>query len=322
MSLHQRLGPGREFDRIRTLAERWKDRARAIGDDCAFVEAGGATLAISVDMSVENVHFRREWMTAQEIGYRAAAAALSDLAAVAAVPRALLWSCAIPRSEPDETLFALGDGVAAAAAEAGAVIVGGDLSAGTTITMDFCVIGAADAPVRRSGARAGDRLVVTGQLGGPLAALEAWRGGERPDPAALERFLRPAPRHEAARFLASLGARAMIDVSDGLASDLSHLVAASGAGARINVAAIPVHPAARSPAARSGEAAWRFAARSGEEYELIAALPASVDPEALARGPVPVTEIGTVEAEAGIRAFDGTAEVTLPVGHDHFREDE
>lgn len=320
MSQAPRLGPGREFDRIRLLAERWRDRARGLGDDCAFVEAGGATLAVSLDMSVEGVHFRRDWISPREIGYRAAAAALSDLAAVAATPRALLWSCSLPADEPDETLLALGDGVAAAAADAGAVIVGGDLSRGERIVLDCCVIGGADAPVRRAGARAGDRIVVTGWLGGPLAALEAWTRGEQPEPAARDRFVHPAPRHEAARFLAALGAHAMIDISDGLAADLGHLLAAGAVGATVNVAAIPVHPVARARAAALGEPDWHFASRSGEEYELIAAVPQSVADDLLSRGPAPVAVIGTIESEPRLRALEGDTEVTLPRGHDHFRE--
>jgi len=315
-----RLGPGREFDRIRAMAARWKDRARGLGDDCAILEVGGDRIAVSMDLSVEGVHFRRDWMTPAEIGYRAAAAALSDLAAMAAEPMALLLSLAAPAEEPEATFAALADGVGDAASDAGAVIVGGDLSRGDALLVDVCVIGRAGAAVGRGGARPGDRLVVTGSLGGPLAALTAWRAGAVPAPEARARFVRPTPRHAAARFLEANRARALIDISDGLAADLGQLLAASGVGASVEVERIPVLPVAAAAARAAGEPAWHFAARSGEEYELLAALPPDVSDDELARAPVPLTVIGSIEAaEHGLRATEAGAAVTLPLGHDHFR---
>jgi thiamine-monophosphate kinase len=313
------LGPGAEFDRIRAMAARWAGRARGLGDDCAFIDAGGERLAVSIDLSVEGVHFRREWLTAAEIGYRAAAAALSDLAAVAAEPIALLLALAVPAEEPEDTIGALADGVADAAADCGAAIVGGDLSRAGSIVIDCCVIGRAAAEVRRRGARPGDLLVVTGALGGPLAALVEWRMGREPEPAARERFARPASRHAAARFLAAHRARAMIDISDGLAGDLGHLLAASGVGATLEVERLPVLPAAQRAAARSGELPWSFAARSGEEYELLAAVPADAAERIVAECPVPATVVGRIEAEQGLRATERGVSVALPAGHDHFR---
>ena len=312
------LGPGAEFDRIRALAARWAGRARGLGDDCAFLDAGGERLAVSLDLSVEGVHFTREWLTPAEIGYRAAASALSDLAAVAAEPFALLLALALPAGEPRATLDGLADGVADAAADCGATIVGGDLSRADGIVIDCCVIGRAPAEVRRRGARPGDALVVTGALGGPLAALLEWRAGREPPAAARERFARPASRHGAARFLAVHRARAMIDVSDGLAGDLGHLLAASGVGASLAVERLPVLPAAAEVAARHGESAWSLAARSGEEYELLAAVPPDAVAEVVADSPVPVTVIGAIEAEPGVRATDRGRPVALPGGFNHF----
>jgi len=316
--LSTRLGPGREFDRIRGMAERWRSAARGLGDDCAFLEAGGETLAVSLDLSVEDVHFRRAWLGPRDIGYRAAAAALSDLAAVAARPAALLLAVGAPEAEPEATLRDLADGVGEAVRAAGALIVGGDLTRSPALVIDCCVIGRCERPVRRGGARPGNRLVVTGRLGGPLAALAAWQDGREPAPDALRRFARPEPRHEEARRLAALGATAMIDISDGLGGDLGHLLAASGVGARLDVERLPVHPAAVEEAHRSGAPAWAFAARSGEEYELLAALPQDVTDEELRASPVPLTPIGAVEAEPGARAFLRGVPVQLPGGFDHF----
>lgn len=321
MTLETRLGAGREFDRIRRMAERWGPRARGLGDDCAFLESGGAQLAVSIDLAVEDVHFRRAWMTPEEIGYRAAAGALSDLAAVAAEPLALLLALGARTDEPESTFLALAHGVGQAVADAGAVVVGGDLSRAEQLIVDCCVIGRAERTVRRAGARRGDRIVVTGALGGPAAALAAWRAGEVPDVEARTRFVRPTPRHVAARWLADHGATAMIDVSDGLGSDLGHLLAAGGVGAQVDVGRIPVLGAARTVAAAHGLPAWRLAAASGEEYELLATLPAAVADALPADLPCPLTVIGTVEAEPGVRAFEVGGSVELPVGWDHFRED-
>lgn len=318
MTLATALGPGGEFDRIRALAALWQDRARGLGDDCAFLDVGAERIAVSVDLSVDGIHFRRDWLTPAEIGYRAAAAALSDLAAVAAEPLALLLAVAIPADEPERTLLDVGQGVGDAVDAAGAVVIGGDLSRGDRLTLDCCVLGRAPSPVRRSGARPGDLLVVTGTLGGPLAAITAWMRGEVPPGAARQRFARPPARHAAARWLAGLGAHAMIDVSDGFASDLGHLLAAGGVGARVDVDRLPLHAEARAAAAGVGEPPWAFAARSGEEYELVAALPAGITPGVLAAAPAPVAVVGTVEAEPGVRAFERGRAVTLPGGWDHF----
>lgn len=313
------LGGGHEFDRIRAMASRWKEKARGLGGDCAIIEVGGDRIALSIDVSVEDVHFRRAWMTPAEIGYRAAAAALSDLAAVAAEPMAILLTIGVPADEPEATLIGLADGTGDAASDAGALIVGGDLTRSDKLIVDCCVIGRASAPVSRSGARAGDRLVVTGALGGPLAALTAWQAGGEPEAEARARFVRPAPRHAAARFLESLRARAMIDISDGLASDAGHILAAGNVGASIVVERIPVMRVARDAAERGGEAPWHFAARSGEEYELLAALPSDVTDADLASAPVSVTVVGFIESEPGLRATERGDAVMLPVGFDHFR---
>jgi thiamine-monophosphate kinase len=312
------LGPGREFDRIREMAERWRFLAKGLGDDCAFLEVGGETLAISLDLSVEDVHFRRAWLSPREIGFRAAAAALSDLAAVGAEPSALLLAVGAPEQEPKATLRDIADGVGEAVQHAGAVIVGGDLARAPVLVVDCCVVGRCARPVRRSGARPGDVLVVTGALGGPGAALAAWQAGREPAPDARHRFARPEPRYAGARYLAGLGARAMIDLSDGLGGDLRHLLAASEVGARLDVERIPVHAAAHREASLAGEPPWSFAVRSGEEYELLAALPAGVTDAVLRAAPVPVAIVGVVEAERGVRAFFHTVPVDLPGGFDHF----
>jgi thiamine-monophosphate kinase len=297
------LGPGGEFDRLRGVFRRLAD-AGTLGDDCALVTVGGVALAIACDMTVEGRHFRRDWLRAGELGWRAAAAALSDLAAVAATPRGVLAAVALPASLPPAFLEDLMEGVAGAARAAGAELWGGDLTADDRIVMDVTVIGSADRPVRRAGARPGDTVWVTGRFGGPRAAVAAWEAGGQPDPATRARFARPVPRITEATWLRDQGATAMIDVSDGLAGDAGHLAAASGVALTLAADAVPRHAGARG---------WEDAVQGGEEYELLVTLPA-----AFAAPPAWLTRVGTVAEGAGVTwTLDGRP-VSVGGGYSHF----
>lgn len=305
------LGPGAEFDRIRAIAARLGPRARDIGDDCALVSVGGVPLAVSADLAVEGTHFLREWLTPEEIGWRASAAALSDVAAVAGAPEGVLASVGVPADLPEAFLSALMGGVGEAANAVGAEVWGGDLVRAPVITIDIAVIGHAPEPVRRSGARPGDGLWVTGRLGGPAAAIRAWRAGAPPDPAARARFARPEPRVAAAAWLRDHGAHAMIDVSDGIASDAAQLSAASQVSIVVAAEHIPVFPSATEIEALVG----------GEEYELLVAIPAEVDvavEDFERRFSIPLTHIGAIEAGAGVRIERNGATVEPPQGFIHF----
>lgn len=310
---HTALGPGGEFDLVRTLLQQWGAQAEGIGDDAAVVDIpAGERLVVSVDASVDRVHFRRDWMTPFDIGYRAATAALSDLAAMAATPRGLLVSLVIP-DDARPLVGELADGIGDAARKAGTAIVGGDLSRGEELSISCTVLGSSSSPTRRSAVRAGDLLYVTGLLGGPAAALRAYREGRAPEPAARDRFLRPRARLAEARWLAQHGVQAMIDISDGLASELHHLAAASGVALRLDVE--------RVPTLRGCSLA--DATRGGEEYELLVASPRPLDVDAFARTfALPLSEIGRARpAEApevvAVRGSTGTR-VDLGKGHDHF----
>lgn len=274
------LAHGPEFDLIRRFLPspvRAGDRPDVLvgpGDDCAVVAGRG--IALSSDMSVEEVHFRRDWLSAREIGYRAAAAALSDLAAVAARPIGLL--CSLATSDDDKGRMAVGvmDGVRDAAGHAGAVLLGGDLTRSPgAMAIDVTVVGEASDPVLRSGARPGDELWVTGELGGAAAYVAAMTEGRLPDPSARLCFAAPVPRTREALWLHERGIpRAMLDLSDGLAGDVAHLAAASGVAVLLWSAAIPVHPAARREGVDHG---LRLAVAGGEDYELcFAASPGGV----------------------------------------------
>ncbi|MEO8139244.1 MAG: thiamine-phosphate kinase [Gemmatimonadota bacterium] len=316
------LGPGLEFDRIRRILDRLGPIARGVGDDCAILPDGPGRLVVSVDLSIEGVHFRHDWLTLEEIGWRATAAALSDLAAEGAATIGVLTSIGVPSVATDDELTALMSGVGAAAHAAGGAVLGGDLTASKRWVIDVTVLGRALRPVTRVGAAPGDGLWVTGTLGGARAALHAWLAGGAPHPGARSAFAHPVPRIAAGQALARAGAHAMLDLSDGLGGDAEHLAAASGVALEIDLDLVPVAPAAIPTAVREGISPALFAAQGGEDYELLAALPADFDAAAAARlsgeTGVALTRIGAVHSGAGTRFLLAGVAVAL-MGHDHFR---
>jgi len=315
------LGPGREFDRIRRIAAALGPHGTGLGDDCAVLLPADTMLVASTDVSVEGVHFDRAWLSLEEIGWRAAAAALSDLAADGAEAAGVLVALTVPSHGTDEDVASVMAGAGGAAAEAGARVVGGDLSAGPLWSLGVTVLGWASAAVTRAGALPGDGLWVTGELGAARAALEAWRRGAEPDADARRRFARPVPRLHAGRWLARHGAHAMLDLSDGLGVDAGHLAAASGVALALELERVPVAAPVAAEAARLGVPAERFAAESGEEYELLVALPATfVAEDAFAFQSIAglaLTCVGAVRAGAGVHATLGGKAVAL-AGYDHF----
>lgn len=321
------LGPGAEFDRIRGFLRGARARAPGVvvgpGDDCAVVT--GAGIALSCDLFVEDVHFRRSWLSPREIGWRAATAALSDLAAVAARPIGVLASLAVAAAEADDVAAEVMEGVREAVEAVGGVLLGGDLTRSPgPLLLDVTAVGETAAPVLRSGARTGDEVWVTGELGAPGAAVERWTAGETPDAALRARFARPAARTAEARWLAERGLpAAMLDLSDGLAGDAGHLAAASGAAILLRRDAVPVHPAVSSSFPPDG--ALRLAMEGGEEYELcFAARAGEVEPhvaEFLRETGLRLTRVGRVARGEGV--WWETAEGRAPLGlrgFQHFGE--
>jgi thiamine-monophosphate kinase len=293
------------------MLDAWGEAADGIGDDAAVIDVPpGERLVVSTDTSVEDVHFRSGWITPEEVGFRSTMAALSDLAAMAARPLGLLAAVSVPRGRVDE-LAPVARGIGQAARDAGAPIRGGDLTAGNELALTITVLGSARAPIGRGGVRPGDAIYVTGALGGPRRAVRAWQAGETPPPWCRERFARPRARIAEALWLAGRGARALIDISDGLASELRHLAHASGVEIRFDVDRVPC----------GGGGSWQDAVTSGEEYELVVAAPDGLDADAFARAfGLPLTCIGLARAaaEPGVTARLEGARVDLEYGHDHF----
>jgi thiamine-monophosphate kinase len=316
------LGPGKEFDRIRAIIGRLEELLpgnEPLGDDCALIPIGGTMLALSIDNSLEGVHFRTDWLDFKEIGFRAAGAALSDLAADGATPVGVLVSLGLPNQNgsPNDPALDIMEGVAAMCGNLGAQVLGGDMTRAEKYSIDVCVIGQTERPVRRSGAREGDALWVTGYLGGAALALEKLRNGESMSKLLRNRYACPEPRIEAGRWLATHGATAMIDISDGLAADAQHLAAASEVGIEINLEQIPRWEGVDAMAAVA----------SGEEFELLLTMPPAFGDSSAsafrAHTGVELSRIGTCLRGAGgrrggVRLLDHSKPVPLPPGFDHF----
>jgi thiamine-monophosphate kinase len=314
------LGPGQEFDRIRAIVARLGADAPHIGDDCAVLPEAQGRVVVSTDMSVEGVHFRREWLSMWEIGYRAATAALSDLAAAGANCIGLLAAVSSPHDAPSSELVALMGGIGDAVAAVGGSVLGGDLAAAPQWIVSVTVLGRAVRPMSRRGAAPGDGLWVTGTVGGARAALTAWQKGGTAR-ASREAFARPVARITAGQWLAAHGARAMMDVSDGLAGDAGHFAAASGVEWEIPLESLPMHPSVPAAARLVGEDPEAFAAEGGEDYELLVALPAGFGDQDAARClqecGVALARIGVARAGQGVRFLLRGQPISLR-GFDHF----
>lgn len=305
------LGPGKEFDIVRTLVSEWGKSAQHIGDDAAIVEVPpGEKLVVTTDTSVDGVHFRHEWLNHFEIGYRATASALSDLAAMAARPLGIVIALTLPEADRVEAR-SLATGIREGASAVLCPIVGGDLSAGKTLSLTVTALGGVTRPLSRAGAKVGQRVYVTGSLGGPAAALRAWLSGKEPTERDRARFANPIPRIEPAIGLAERGATSAIDISDGLLADLGHIAAASKVCIEIDVDRIP-----RVEGVSSMEAA-----NSGEEYEVAVTAPAIDTEDFIAEFGLALTEIGRVVAGShGVALMKGGQKISAPPGFDHFRD--
>jgi len=321
------FGSGSEFDLIRRLVGSPGSLTEGVrlgpGDDCAVLEGG---VVISSDFSVEDIHFRREWITLQEAGYRAVAGALSDLAAMAAEPLGVLLSMALAPEEAEDAAQAFQAGAREACAREGIQILGGDLSRSTgPAVLDVVVLGRSEAPLLRSGSLPGDELWVTGWLGGSSAAVHRWTHGVDPSPTLRDAFSRPHPRIRELRWLVERAdIHGCIDLSDGLAGDAGHLAAASGVAVALDAVSLPLHPALVQEGFELS-ACLHFALRGGEDYEVCF----SASPGTLAehvpifreRFGIPLSRVGQVEEGAGVVLLEADgARIPLDGGFSHFHE--
>ncbi|MGD9694693.1 MAG: thiamine-phosphate kinase [Thermoleophilia bacterium] len=316
------------IERIDRRSGRRPGTLLGIGDDAAVLAVGDRAV-VTCDLLVEGVHFRRSTTGMADLGHKAAAVNLSDLAAMGARPVALIVGLAIPPGLDSASIDALYDGIDGMAARAGATVAGGDVSAAPALVLAVTAVGRlapGSEAATRSGGRPGDLLCVTGALGASAAGLALL---ERPDAAAgvpqadalRAAHLRPEPRVEAGMLLSRGGATALMDVSDGLVLDAGRLARASGLRARIDLDALPVAPGVAAVAAALGAHPRALAATGGEDYELLAAVPPGrLDALRAALAPLDLTVVGALEEGDGApRVVDGDgAAVTLPApGWEH-----
>lgn len=305
-------------------ARRRGDVTLGIGDDAALVDVpAGASLAVAVDTLVEGVHFPSGTAPA-DVGHKALAVNLSDMAAMGAEPCWATLALTLPRVDAD-WVAAFADGFFALAERFQVELIGGDTTRGP-LAVSVQILGSVPAgrALRRAGARPGDRIFVTGTLGDAGLALRRLQaGGEvaaQPWPALLTRLHRPEPRVAAGLALRGL-ASAAIDVSDGLAADLGHVLAAGGVGATLRVDRLPRSAAFRQ-AVEAGSPDWHgLPLAAGDDYELCFTVPAAqADAVAARLGGLAATEIGAIEAEPGLRCMtdDGRAYRIEREGYEHF----
>jgi thiamine-monophosphate kinase len=312
-----------EFELLARIRERLPANGPRIhlgsGDDAAVSVPAGAT-ATSVDALVDGVHFRRQLASPAQIGHKALATALSDLAAMGAEAGEAYVVLGLPPDFSEEECIEMLDGMAALASATGTALAGGDLSRAAELFLAITVVGHSSDPqalVERGGAQPGDLLVLTGELGAAAAGLELL------DDPALEaslpagsvaelraRQLEPTPRLAAGRALAASGATAMIDLSDGLGADAGHLAQRSGVGLQIEAEAVPLSAAAKALRAATGGDPWQLL-NGGEDYELLASIPPARLEQAI--GAVDESE-ATALTQVGQVLVGSGVEIRLPGG--------
>lgn len=323
-----------EFELLAKLRDRLPPddpRVRLGSGDDAAVTLPGAVTATSVDAIVDGVHFRRGETAPRLIGRKAISTALSDLAAMGADVGEAYVVLGAPENLGETEFFALLDGVLEVCSETGTSLAGGDITRAPALTLAVTVVGHAGRPedlVPRSGAEAGDLLVLSGEIGGAAAGRllleDPALAAAVPEPTAEAlrvRQLDPTPRLRSGAALAGAGARAMIDLSDGLAGDAAHIAAAGGVGLQIDGSALPIASGVAEVAAAAGRDPLELAVSGGEDYELLAALPPQRLGEAVARvaaaAETTLTPVGEVRSGTAVEIRRPGGGLLESRGYDH-----
>jgi thiamine-monophosphate kinase len=282
------------------------------GDDAAVVVAPDGRVVATTDVLVEGRHFRRDWSSATEVGHRAAAANMADIAAMGAIPTALLVALCAPPELDVRWAEELADGLGAEAAEAGASVVGGDMSASPTLTIAVTALGdlRGDAPVLRSGARPGEVVALAGRIGYAAAGYTVLSRGFRTPSLLVKAYRRPEVPYAAGPAAARAGATSMIDVSDGLLADLGHIADASGVHIDVETAALDMPNQMRDAAEALGLDPFIWILTGGEDHALVGTFPGGTLPDGW-------RVIGRVLEGGGV-TVDGEP-FPGPPGWDHFR---
>ena len=304
------------IERIRRAARAGRGfRGTGIGDDCAVLSLPrGHEALVTTDFSLEGIHFRREWHPAESVGHRCLARGLSDIAAMGGIPHAAFLSLALPRELPQKWVDDFLAGLLKLARQFSVPLAGGDIAESPAGTLaDIVVLGSAPrgTAILRSGARPGNLIYVTGTLGAAATALDQLRHGSKLRPRSHPKHFHPEPRLAVGQFLREKKlASAMIDISDGLSTDLAHICDESRVGAVVYAASVPM---------ASKNIDLKFALHGGEEYELLFTAPANHRiPEQVAG--VPITRIGEILSGSDmlLATPDGASQPLIPAGWEHF----
>lgn len=299
-----------EFGLIAELVRRFPAGGQVLlgpGDDAAVVSAADGRVVASTDVLVEGQHFRRSWSEPYDVGRKAAAQNLADIAAMGAVPTALLVGLACPPDLPSAWALSLADGLRDECEQVGAVVAGGDLVRSDVLTLAITALGDLQgrAPVRRSGAQPGDVVAVAGRLGWSAAGYAVLSRGFRSPRVLVEAHRRPSPPYAQGPQAADLGATAMIDASDGLLQDLGHVAAASGVLIDVASGVLEVPDTFLDTARALNADPLTWVLTGGEDHALVACFPAAVDL------PAPWRVIGRVAEGEGV-LVDGAPYEHLP----------
>jgi thiamine-monophosphate kinase len=334
-----RVGEFGEFALIARLHGRLQDRQsaqiiRGIGDDCAVLRpAAGMELLLTTDTQEEGVHFRRQWATPEDIGWRCLAVNVSDIAAMGGRPLGAVVALSLPASLEVAFMDAFYDGMQALARRYDCPVIGGNVSQrADNLSVTITVVG--EVPygqsVYRSGARVGDEIWVTGDLGGAKAGLEVLCHPEAmaavPTAGVLARYRRPCPRLREAQYLRRQAVlHSLLDISDGLSSDLRHVCEASGVGAQLDAACLPVAEDVRQVATALQVDPLTYALHGGEDFELCFTVPpgcmGALQGSFIQQFCCPLVRVGTIQAGSGIVLTfpDGSPRPLQARGYDHFR---
>lgn len=282
------------------------------GDDAAVLASPDGRVVATTDLLVDGRHFRRDWSSASDVGTRAAAANLADVAAMGAVPTALLVGLGVPAQQEVAWVLDLADGLGAEAAAAGAAVAGGDVVRSEVLVVSVTALGSLEGrdPVTRSGARPGDLVAVAGRLGWAAAGFAVLSRGFRSPRSLVDAHRRPAPPYAEGPRAAALGATAMVDVSDGLVRDLGHIATASGVAVSLSSEAFHVPQEFRDTARALNADPLQWLLGGGDDHALAACFPPDVDL------PMAWSVVGRVEAGEGVQVDGGPW--TGPAGWESF----
>jgi thiamine-monophosphate kinase len=285
------------------------------GDDAAVLAVTDGRVVASTDVLVEGVHFRLDWSTPEQVGRKAAASNLADIAAMGGVPTALLVGLGCPPTTPTAVVQALADGMWGEARQVGAGVAGGDMVTADRIVISVTVLGDMEGrqPVTRAGARPGDVVAVCGRLGWAAAGFAVLARGFRSPAVVVNAHRVPEPPYRAGPQAAEAGATAMIDISDGLLADLGHVARASGVAIDIRAASLPVHQRLREVSSALGADALTWVLTGGEDYALAACFPSARSV------PSGWAEIGTVESGDGVLVDGRPWASANAAGWEHWR---